>query len=89
MFNFTHITLEGIAGGLLSFIGRLGWKTVQKDRRMVADIHQELTLQRTNCLTTLQEQGERQVELLEKIDEKLADQNGFIRGYLEGKSHDA
>src|SRR6266481_3452240 len=46
----------------------------------------ELVLQRTNCLHTLQEQGEKQIELLGKAADTLdgvrldlAEQTGFLR----------
>lgn len=35
------------------------------------DVHSELTTQRNNCLTTLQTQGTKQIELLEKAVDVL------------------
>jgi hypothetical protein len=37
------------------------------------DVHAELTLQRSNCLTTLQTQGDKQIECLEKVADTLGD----------------
>ncbi len=52
----------------------------------IASTQAELELQRTNCLTTLQSQGEKQVELLGKVSNTLdgvrldlAEQTGFLR----------
>ena len=80
----------GIAGGgllttVLGFLGKLAWGSIQHDRKMLADIHNELTLQRTNCLNTLQSQGERQIEVLEKIDDRIAEQIGYLKGVVDGR----
>jgi len=55
--------------------------------KKLAAIHTELIAQRENCLATLQNQGEKQVELLEKtigiledIRVELAEHTGFLRG---------
>ena len=49
-------------------------------------IQNELAQQRTNCLTTLQQQGEKQIELLSKAADTLdgvrldlAEQTGYLR----------
>lgn len=60
---------------------KFGWRAVQHDRQMLAAIHAELTLQRTNCLATIQAQGARHIELLEKINENQIEQTGYIKGY--------
>ena len=40
---------------------RKEWTALKEEQKL---IHQELVTQRTNCLTTLQNQGDRQIELL-------------------------
>jgi len=42
-------------------------KTVKQKADILDSLHVELAQQRTNCLTTLQAQGTKQVELLEKM----------------------
>lgn len=37
------------------------------------DVHNELAVQRSNCLTTLQQQGTQQIELLSKTVETLGE----------------
>jgi hypothetical protein len=80
--------------GLL-FTGLLGafmwpFRKAQKEwtalKQEQATIHQELVTQRTNCLTTLQSQGDQQVELLKKAVGSLenmalsqAEMTGFFR----------
>jgi hypothetical protein len=62
-----------VAGG----IGIIMWpfRSIRKEWRTlkdsVAETHAELVTQRTNCLTTLQNQGDRQIELLGKAVETL------------------
>lgn len=70
---------------LTGWLGKIGWNTVQRDRKLLFDIHTELTLQRTNCLTTLQGQGRKQLDVLERIDGRIQEQNGYLRGYFEAK----
>ena len=41
--------------------------------QMLEQVHQELTLQRTNCLTTIQQSNQEQVHLLEKTVETLGE----------------
>ena len=86
----SHTLTTGIASGglfttVLGFLGKLAWGSIQHDRKMLADIHNELTLQRTNCLVTLQAQIERQIDVLEKIDDRLAEQSGYLKGVLDAK----
>lgn len=54
--------------------------------KMLEEVHQELTLQRTNCLTTLQEQSKEQIKTLERVVDvlgeirvELAEQTGYLR----------
>jgi hypothetical protein len=87
------IALKAVFG--LVFTGLLGifmwpYRKAQKEwtalKQEQATIHQELVTQRTNCLTTLQNQGDAQVKLLEKAVESLgtmalsqAEMTGFFR----------
>lgn len=80
-----HFTAGGVLMTVLSLFVKLGWAAIQKDRKLLADIHSELTTQRTNCLTTLQTQGARQLDVLEHINENLVEQNGYIKGYLDAR----
>ena len=47
---------------------RKEWTVLKVDQ---AAIHQELVKQRENCLTTLQAQGDRQIELLGEVSKTL------------------
>lgn len=47
---------------------RKEWTALKEDQ---ASIHAELVQQRTNCLTTLQTQGDRQIELLGEVSKTL------------------
>lgn len=58
----------------------------EEKSRLLTEVHQELTLQRTNCLNTLQEQGKEQTRtlgkvasVLEEIRVELAEQTGYLR----------
>lgn len=62
---------------------RKEWASLKNEQAL---IHQELVTQRINCLTTLQQQGESQVKLLEKavaaldgVRLDLAEQTGCLR----------
>lgn len=58
----------------------------EEKSKLITEVHQELTLQRTNCLFTLQEQGKDQTKALEKVADvlinirlDLAEQTGHIK----------
>ena len=83
-------TLVGIA--LTGLLGVFMWPFRKARKEWVAlkneqaSIHAELVQQRTNCLTTLQQQGESQVKLLEKavaaldgVRIDLAEQTGYLK----------
>lgn len=60
------------------------WKSKSE---MLKAVHTELAQQRTNCLTTLQSQGDEQVKLLTKVSETLDDMRlsqSEMVGYLKG-----
>lgn len=63
------------------------WTGMKND---LSAVHEELVRQRTNCLTTLQNQGEKQIELLTKsvavldgVRLDLAEQTGYLRAAVE------
>lgn len=75
--------------GVVYFVLKLAYgravETLKKGQDDLADtktlltaLNTEVTLQRTNCLTTLQIQGEKQIQILERIAESVS--------YLKGKT---
>lgn len=53
-------------------------------------VHQELAVQRTNCLTTIQEDGKKQIDLLTKmvdtqvrVEVATAVQTGYLKAIAE------
>ena len=56
------------------------WRRVQHDRKLLQSIYNELVFQRTNCLNTLQKNGEQQVDVLREISGKM----DFLKGFVEG-----
>lgn len=93
-------TVAGIlASGLLGLSAYVG-KTFMKKRKQIRDqvladiattknalvaVQDELALQRTNCLHTLQGQGDRQIELLTELVKGQAHQSGVLEGFLKLK----
>jgi hypothetical protein len=78
--------------GILVFPIRTFFKNVRDEWRSatqkLAGVEKELNIQRTNCLTTLQQQGDRQVELLEKVSNTLSEMHLDQReslAYLKAK----
>jgi hypothetical protein len=62
----------------------------EEKSKLLTEVHQELTLQRTNCLTTLQAQGAEQTKAIEKVADvltniryDLAEQTGYIKALKE------
>lgn len=55
---------------------------------LLDEVRNELTVQRTNCLATLQEQGDTQISVLKEISATLKE-NGIVQsemyGYMKGK----
>lgn len=72
--SFVKAAVGLVITGLLGVImwpfraARKEWKIMKEEQ---ASIHKELVTQRTNCLTTLQQQGDRQIELLGKVSDTL------------------
>ena len=78
-----------VVGGFITMLlwplrrARTEWITLKEEQ---GKIYAELVTQRTNCLTTLAQQGDRQIELLGKMASTLdgvrldlAEQTGFLR----------
>lgn len=88
--QFSH---ELMLSGLLTIVGAVCMypfrKLIQAYTEItdkLTGIHAELTRQRSNCLTTLQNQGEKQIELLDKACDTLealhlgqVEMSGYIR----------
>ncbi len=86
------VVLKTIAGlAITGLIGVLMWpvRKVKKEWQgmveKLAAVHEELGVQRNNCLTTLQRQGDTQIELLSKtvaaldgVRIDLATQTGYM-----------
>lgn len=83
--GFVGIVLTGLLGILMYPFRKINkeWKAL---RGSIEDTHTELTQQRTNCLATLQKQGEEQIILLTRtvsaldgVRLDLAEQTGYLR----------
>jgi hypothetical protein len=75
--------------GVIMWPFRKAKKEMVELKSIIIDTHKELVEQRTNCLSTLQSQGESQVKLLEKAVEVLGDMRMDLAkqtGYLEAIS---
>jgi hypothetical protein len=70
--------LLSLVVAMISLGARKVLDEVDEAKGKISAISTELTLQRTNCLTTLQQQGEKQIQLLERIAESVS--------YLKGKN---
>ena len=84
---------KALVGLLIAGIGAAFMWPIRKARKewvslkdTTQAIQNELAQQRTNCLTTLQQQGEKQIELLSKAADTLdgvrldlAEQTGYLR----------
>jgi hypothetical protein len=66
------IMVSGFLGGVMYPFRKIkeGWKNTQAKLDAVSV---ELTTQRTNCLTTLQRQGDAQIEILKDVSQTLRD----------------
>lgn len=73
---------------LLSYPIKSVIKTIKEKFKVIDDMHAELTLQRVNCLSTLQNQGAEQIEILKEIAGSLKE-TGKVQvemyGYMKGK----
>jgi len=78
-----HYWPHGLVTGVVGWLGKVLFKSWQERHKLLTDIHTELVEQRTNCLGTLQAQGEKQIELLEGIGGDIREQTGFLKGALK------
>lgn len=83
----------GVGGYILLFPLRTGYNKVKAEwfraTAVLDGLNKELTVQRTNCLATLQVSNQRQVELLEKTVDVLGDIHlGQVEmsGYMKGRN---
>jgi hypothetical protein len=60
-------------GGIILWPFRALKAKVEEFTRQLKSVQTELVTQRTNCLTTLQHQGEQQIELLKEVSSTLSD----------------
>ncbi len=80
---------SAVVGAIITIVlwpfrkARKEWAALKQEQ---ASIHAELVQQRTNCLTTLQQQGVQQIELLGKtvaaldgVRLDLAEQTGYLK----------
>jgi hypothetical protein len=76
MLQKAAITLGlSVGGWMLSYPFRAVFNSAKEEwhekTQLLSEVHQELKQQRTNCLTTLQSQGDQQIKLLEKTVDTL------------------
>lgn len=97
--SVVHAIYQGILAGALSLGGwvimfplRTITKSIRKEWKeksgLLQEVHTEMKLQRTNCLTTLQAQGEEQIELLEKAVSTLESihlSQAEMAGYMKAR----
>ena len=69
------------------------WSSLKEEQ---SAIHKELVQQRTNCLTTLQQQGAtmvdlqtKTVDLLQGVRLDLAEQTGYLKAYIPTRTRRA
>jgi len=62
-----------IGGTVLMWPFKRAKKMIEDAKASLDMVHSELVTQRSNCLATLQAQGERQIEVLEKMSTTLSD----------------
>ena len=86
MYKVAASAVVGVIMGIVLWPFRKARKEWVALKNEQASIHAELVQQRTNCLTTLQQQGESQVKLLEKavaaldgVRIDLAEQTGYLK----------
>jgi len=64
--------LIGIIGTAAMWPIRKVKKAYDELKTAIGSTHAELVIQRSNCLKTLQDQGDRQINLLEKVSDTLS-----------------
>lgn len=80
-----------ITGGVwfLSYPIKRFIKAIKEKVKVIDEMHAELTLQRVNCLTTLQAQGDTQIVVLKEIALVLKETGktqSEMYGYMKGQS---
>ena len=91
LFNKALMTLAvGFIGYIIMFPVRKARAEWISLKETTAKIHEELSQQRTNCLTRLQSQGDEQIKLLGKMADTLdgvrvdfKEHTGFIQGLVQ------
>jgi hypothetical protein len=91
LFNKALMTLAvGIIGYIIMFPVRKARAEWISLKETTAKIYEELSQQRTNCLTRLQSQGDEQIKLLGKMADTLdgvrvdfKEHTGFIQGLVQ------
>jgi hypothetical protein len=93
LISFGYKVAASAAVGVIMAIVLWPFRTIKKEwvemKKNQASIHSELVQQRTNCLTTLQTQGDRQIELLGKVSDTLtgiALSQAEMTGYCKANS---
>lgn len=87
------LALKSIVGLLITGVIMYPFRKIHKEWSSLKEeqsaIHKELVQQRTNCLTTLQTQGEEQIKLLGKAVDvldgvrlDLAEQTGYLKAFV-------
>jgi hypothetical protein len=86
---FVSLVVAGI-GALMLWPVRKVKKEWSSLKETTAKIHEELSQQRTNCLTRLQSQGDEQIKLLSKMSDTLdgvrldfAEHRSFVQGLIQ------
>jgi len=84
--------MAAIVTYVILFPIRSAWQSVGERFKNAMDtlnaVHQELITQRTNCLATLQQEGEKQTEVLKEISNTLTDihvDQSRTLGIIEGR----
>ena len=91
LFNKALMTLAvGFIGYIIMFPVRKARAEWISLKETTAKIYEELSQQRTNCLSTLQTQGDKQIELLGKMSETLsgvrldfAEHRSYVQGLVQ------
>ena len=94
------LALKSIVGLLITGVIMYPFRKARKEWTALKDeqaaIRQELVHQRTNCLTTLQQQGAtmvdlqtKTVDLLQGVRLDLAEQTGYLKAYIPTRTRRA
>lgn len=75
--------MASVIGAGLGIGGNMAVKTIKKALRTLDFIETELTLQRTNCLTTLQAVAKETRDEQIKTNKELSEQTGYLKAISE------